>query len=149
LSGNSSVGRAPRCQRGCRGFESRFPLQIHFQARRHSQVARQRSAKPLFIGSNPIAASTQERWALVHISFKNQFLDVLLQLTQTIQHLIKICSRQIQKRARLFAVNMPIAHGRNQPPFQRCFYLDDPECSIRERGQSRPLANQRRPLADQ
>jgi hypothetical protein len=26
VSGNSSVGRAPRCQRGCRGFEPRFPL---------------------------------------------------------------------------------------------------------------------------
>ena len=27
--GNSSVGRASRCQRECREFESRFPLQIY------------------------------------------------------------------------------------------------------------------------
>ena len=26
-SGSSSVGRASRCQRDCRGFESRLPLQ--------------------------------------------------------------------------------------------------------------------------
>ena len=48
--GNSSAGRAPRCQRGCRGFESRFPLHTIFRQdqkdflfgflRRHSQVAK-------------------------------------------------------------------------------------------------------------
>ena len=27
--GNSSVGRASRCQRECREFESRFPLQMY------------------------------------------------------------------------------------------------------------------------
>ena len=27
--GSSSVGRAPRCQRGCRGFKSRLPLHIN------------------------------------------------------------------------------------------------------------------------
>ena len=27
--GNSSVGRASRCQRECREFESRFPLQMN------------------------------------------------------------------------------------------------------------------------
>ena len=32
--GNSSVGRAPRCQRGCREFKSRFPL--HFKDRRQT-----------------------------------------------------------------------------------------------------------------
>ena len=28
ISGSSSVGRAPRCQRGCRGFKSRLPLHL-------------------------------------------------------------------------------------------------------------------------
>ena len=104
--GNSSVGRASPCQGECRGFESRFPLEvihrglIWFQCRdrartnslsrpavpdltrwrgfilswwriadrwttggrrlkwRRTQVVRERSAKPLCIGSNPIGASS-------------------------------------------------------------------------------------------
>ena len=80
-SGNSSVGRAPPCQGEGREFESRFPLQMtkrggpgnlgppynmcrrsSFMRRnslpgRHSQVVRRRSAKPLFTGSTPVAAS--------------------------------------------------------------------------------------------
>jgi hypothetical protein len=54
VGGNSSVGRASRCQRDCRRFESGFPL--HFILWRLSQVVRQRSAKPPFSGSNPEAA---------------------------------------------------------------------------------------------
>ena len=54
ISGNSSVGRAPPCQGGCREFESRFPL---FLFGRHGQVVRQRSAKPLFPSSNLGGAS--------------------------------------------------------------------------------------------
>ena len=42
-------GRALPCQGKCRGFESRLPLQIWY----HRQAVRQRSAKPLFPGSNP------------------------------------------------------------------------------------------------
>ena len=38
-------GRASPCQGECREFESRLPL--HFFIRHHSQVVRQRSAKPL------------------------------------------------------------------------------------------------------
>ena len=64
-------GRAPPCQGGCRGFESRFPLQRYFRTfifygktaraavtlRRYSQVVRQGSAKPSLPGSNPGGAS--------------------------------------------------------------------------------------------
>ena len=46
-------GRASPCQGECRGFESRLPLQVW----RHSQVVRQRSAKPLFPSSNLGGAS--------------------------------------------------------------------------------------------
>jgi hypothetical protein len=45
------------CQGRSRGFKSRFPLQ-----RRHSQEVRQRSAKPLFSGSNPDAASSYSKY---------------------------------------------------------------------------------------
>jgi hypothetical protein len=57
-SGNSSAGRAPPCQGGCRGFKSRFPL--HFYT--YGGIAkwlRRRSAKPLFAGSTPAAAYKQ------------------------------------------------------------------------------------------
>ena len=53
--GNSSAGRAPRCQRGCRGSESRFPLHKGGIAK----WLRQRSAKPLFTSSNLVAASSK------------------------------------------------------------------------------------------
>ncbi len=68
-SGSSSVGRAPPCQGGCREFEPRLPLQCiesgflgsdFFCSNTAGGVAkwlRRRSAKPLFIGSSPIAAS--------------------------------------------------------------------------------------------
>ena len=52
--GSSSVGRAPPCQGGGRESEPRLPL--HF-LRRHSQVVRRRSAKPLCSGPNPDGAS--------------------------------------------------------------------------------------------
>ena len=42
-------GRALPCQGKCRGFESRLPLHKWY----HRQAVRQRSAKPLFPGSNP------------------------------------------------------------------------------------------------
>ena len=47
-------GRALPCQGKCRGFESRLPLHIWY----HRQAVRQRSAKPLFPGSNPGGTST-------------------------------------------------------------------------------------------
>ena len=50
LCGSSSVGRAPPCQGGGRGSEPRLPL--HFLLWCHSQVVRQRSAKPSFSSSN-------------------------------------------------------------------------------------------------
>ena len=53
LCGFSSFGRASPCQGEGGGFEPRNPLQI----RHHSQVVRQRSAKPLRPGSNPGGAS--------------------------------------------------------------------------------------------
>ena len=52
-SGCSSVGRALRCQRSRRRFESGHPL---FSLWQRSQVVRQWSAKPLFTGSNPVVA---------------------------------------------------------------------------------------------
>ena len=63
LCGFSSFGRAPPCQGGGGGFEPRNPLQIRslstgaFVLRRHSQVVRPRSAKPLSSGPNPDVAS--------------------------------------------------------------------------------------------
>ena len=56
--GSSSVGRAPPCQGGGRESEPRLPL--HF-IRRHSQVVRRRSAKPLCSGPNPDGASSSEQ----------------------------------------------------------------------------------------
>ena len=56
VCGSSSVGRAPPCQGGGRESEPRLPL--HF-FRRHSQVVRRRSAKPLFSGPNPDGASKE------------------------------------------------------------------------------------------
>ena len=65
-------GRASPCQGEGRGFESRLPLHLIFTQElnvseyfyetlelkwRHSQVVRQRSAKPLFPSSNLGAAS--------------------------------------------------------------------------------------------
>lgn len=55
-SRSSSAGRASRCQRDGRGFDPR--LLLHFKWR-HSQEVRRRSAKPLFTGSNPVAASSE------------------------------------------------------------------------------------------
>ena len=49
-------GRALPCQGKCRGFESRLPLQIWY----HRQAVRQRSAKPLFPGSNPGGTSKKQ-----------------------------------------------------------------------------------------
>ena len=68
LRGNSSVGRAQPCQGWCRGFESRFPLKSR-QSRDYFLAAlpsgpRRRSAKPLFVGSNPTAASN-----FIHLLF--------------------------------------------------------------------------------
>ena len=54
--GFSSSGRAPPCQGGGSEFEPRNPLHI----RRHSQVVRQRSAKPLFPSSNLGGASSRK-----------------------------------------------------------------------------------------
>ena len=59
--GFSSFGRAPPCQGGGGGFEPRNPLQI----RHHSQVVRQRSAKPLRPGSNPGGASKNKKHFLL------------------------------------------------------------------------------------
>ena len=59
LCGFSSSGRAPPCQGGGSGFEPRNPL--HFFIWHHSQVVRQRSAKPLCPGSNPGGASTKRK----------------------------------------------------------------------------------------
>ena len=53
ICGFSSSGRAPPCQGGGSEFEPRNPLQL----RRHSQVVRQRSAKPLFPSSSLGVAS--------------------------------------------------------------------------------------------
>ncbi len=50
VCGSSSVGRAPPCQGGGRESEPRLPLHFLWC---HSQVVRQRSAKPLCPGSNP------------------------------------------------------------------------------------------------
>ena len=54
ICGSSSVGRAPPCQGGGRESESRLPLFWY-----HSQVVRQRSAKPLFPGPNPGGTSKE------------------------------------------------------------------------------------------
>ena len=66
ICGSNSVGRVRPCQGRCRGFESRLPLQNIQQFarenpiyRRGSQVVRQRSAKPLFVGSIPTRASKE------------------------------------------------------------------------------------------
>ena len=54
-------GRASPCQGECREFESRFPLHFFlFSKRYHGQVVRQRSAKPLFPGSNPGGTSKKK-----------------------------------------------------------------------------------------
>ena len=74
ICGSNSVGRVRPCQGRCRGFESRLPLQNIKQFarenpiyRRGSQVVRQRSAKPLFVGSIPTRASIPNALE-VHIS---------------------------------------------------------------------------------
>ena len=54
--GFSSFGRARPCQGRGGGFEPRNPLHIFWH---HSQVVRQRSAKPLRPGSNPGGASKE------------------------------------------------------------------------------------------
>ena len=54
MSGNSSVGRASRCQRDGRRFKPGFPLQ---EKGGIAKWLRQRSAKPFYTGSNPVAAS--------------------------------------------------------------------------------------------
>src|SRR5262249_92677 len=62
-SGNSSVGRAPPCQGGRRGFESRFPLHLLFStvpSRRHRQVAKATVCKTVIPSSNLGAASIHE-----------------------------------------------------------------------------------------
>ena len=70
MSGNSSAGGAQPCQGWGRGFESRFPLHFFhlFIARqwRRSQEVRQRSAKPLYTGSNPVAASIYTRVSIFY-----------------------------------------------------------------------------------
>jgi hypothetical protein len=63
--GCSSVGRAQPCQGWGRRFEPGHPL---CKRRRHSQVVRQRSAKPPFPGSNPGAASAP----LFHLCLRSQ-----------------------------------------------------------------------------
>ena len=47
ICGFSSSGRAPPCQGGGSEFEPRNPLHFFIWRWRHSQVVRQRSAKPL------------------------------------------------------------------------------------------------------
>ncbi len=57
VSGRSSAGRTPPCQGEGHGFESRRPLFFW----RRSQVVRQGSAKPLFVGSIPTVAFLPQR----------------------------------------------------------------------------------------
>ena len=68
VRGSNSVGRVSRCQRECRGFEPRLPLELQptpggcWLVTRRGAVAkwlRRRSAKPLFSGSIPLGASTK------------------------------------------------------------------------------------------
>ena len=69
IRGFSSFGRARPCQGRGGGFEPRNPLQKRAASkqcgsnnlRRHSQVVRPRSAKPLFPGSNPGDASRNKQ----------------------------------------------------------------------------------------
>ena len=67
ICGCSSSGRAPPCQGGGSEFEPRHPLQtnkertcVPYFIRCHSQVVRQRSAKPSFPGSNPGGTSIKK-----------------------------------------------------------------------------------------
>ena len=57
VCGFSSSGRASPCQGEGSEFEPRNPLHFFIYKRYHSQVVRQRSAKPLRPGSNPGGAS--------------------------------------------------------------------------------------------
>src|SRR5690606_35174004 len=59
LCGNSSVGRASRCQREGRRFEPGFPLSFGPVAK----LVRQGTANPSFSGSNPLGASRRTRCA--------------------------------------------------------------------------------------
>ncbi len=54
--GVSPSGKATDSDSVIRRFESCYPSQL----RRHSQVVRHRSAKPLFAGSNPAVASKEQ-----------------------------------------------------------------------------------------
>ena len=67
--GFSSSGRAPPCQGGGSEFEPRNPLHTW----RHSQVVRQRSAKPLCGGSNPPGASIWYSRVQLYSFFCNYF----------------------------------------------------------------------------
>ncbi len=131
-------GRASPCQGERREFESRLPLQLNkrraprllfsidalrsnsknnegldalscFQVRRHSQEVRQRSAKPLFPGSNPGGASTSERTLL-----RSNFL-FHKKLSTTLRQFL-LC----HKKARLHCL-CPCKRGHNVntelPPF--------------------------------
>ena len=53
ICGSSSAGRASRCQRGGREFESRLPLHAIV-----AQLVEQRFCKPPVVGSSPINGST-------------------------------------------------------------------------------------------
>ena len=60
--GNSSAGRAPAFQAGCRGFESRFPLQDNALV---AQSVEHVLGKDGVTGSNPVESSTRVADALI------------------------------------------------------------------------------------
>ncbi len=68
IRGINSIGRVSPCHGESREFESRIPLHNQtagdpsgcLSIRHHSQAVRQRSAKPLCTGSNPVGASTRK-----------------------------------------------------------------------------------------
>ncbi len=101
--GNSSGGRAPRCQRGGRGFKSRFPL---FRKGGIAKWLRQRSAKPLFAGSNPAAAFLGAD--LVRLAPIFVFIDfsimVFLNLLRQIEELERRYKESRQKLRILFEI---------------------------------------------
>ena len=99
LCGFSSFGRAPPCQGGGGGFEPRNPLQIRslstgaFVLRRHSQVVRPRSAKPLSSGPNPDVASRKKSIAEAMLFFqRNKSLPGFVKCPSG----VKLCLRHVK-----------------------------------------------------